>query len=36
MPVERLIYLLIDIEPQKSMAGREYAIATTAMHLNRV
>ncbi|MFN6531421.1 potassium-transporting ATPase subunit KdpA [Nostoc sp. ChiSLP03a] len=26
-PLERLIYLLIDIEPQKSMTGREYAIA---------
>ena len=26
-PLERLIYLLIDIEPQKSMTGREYVIA---------
>ncbi|MEH2215761.1 MAG: potassium-transporting ATPase subunit KdpA [Nostoc sp.] len=26
-PLERLIYLLIGIEPQKSMTGREYAIA---------
>ncbi|MEH1773951.1 MAG: hypothetical protein V7K64_11405 [Nostoc sp.] len=26
-PLECLIYLLISIEPQKSMTGREYAIA---------
>lgn len=26
-PLERLIYLFIGIEPQKSMTGREYAIA---------
>src|SRR5436190_870035 len=26
-PLERLIYLLIGIEPQKSMTGKEYAIA---------